>query len=70
MTAPAYPLVHSPRSFIECPVHGVVVALGDDGRITSTCPRCLLDAAWARVRMRRAELDFPAAFPLKEKPHP
>jgi hypothetical protein len=26
------------RPFIDCPVHGCVVVLGDDGRIRSRCP--------------------------------
>lgn len=41
-----YP-VPSPASVIHCPVHLCAVALGEDGRIASTCPECIAEAAAA-----------------------
>lgn len=48
-----YPVVTSPRSFYECPVHLLAVALDESGRIVSACPECLREAVRARARMRR-----------------
>jgi hypothetical protein len=39
------------RPFIDCPVHGCVVVLGDDGRIRSRCPLCLREARKGRKRL-------------------
>jgi len=44
-----YP-VTSRSSVIDCPVHGFTVALGADGRISSTCPGCIGEARKARRR--------------------
>ena len=47
-----YP-VTSRRSVLDCPVHNFTVALGDDGRIASTCPGCIIEARIARRRLPR-----------------
>jgi hypothetical protein len=45
-----YP-VTSRRSVLDCPVHDCTVALGDDGRIASPCPACIVEARKARRRI-------------------
>jgi hypothetical protein len=47
-----YPLT-SRATTIECPVHRVSVALGTDGRLTSTCPRCRREARIGKRRLQR-----------------
>lgn len=44
---------HSRASVIECPVHKFSVALGADGRISTTCPGCILEARVARRRLEK-----------------
>lgn len=41
---PRYP-VRGRTSILECPVHRLIVALNDEGRICSTCPECVREAA-------------------------
>lgn len=48
-----YPVLNSPRSFIECPVHGLAVALNAEGRIVSTCPGCLAVQVRARAKQNQ-----------------
>lgn len=38
-----YP-VAGPASVLECPVHGLIVALDDQGRVHSPCPACKSEA--------------------------
>lgn len=43
---PRYP-VTGRASIIECPVHDLIVALNDSGRICSPCPGCQREAQHA-----------------------
>lgn len=45
-----YPL-RTRTSVIDCPEHGCAVALGEHGRIVSTCPECVREARTARRRL-------------------
>ena len=46
-----YPVTTSPAAFIACPRHGLAVALGEDGRIVSTCPACVRQAKAAEAKI-------------------
>lgn len=43
----------SRASVLECPVHKFSVALNDAGRISSSCPGCILEARVARRRLEK-----------------
>jgi hypothetical protein len=47
-----YP-IRSGRGMIDCPEHGCVVIVRDDGRIGTSCPLCLREAQLARRRFAR-----------------
>lgn len=47
-----YPAPRTASPLIECPVHGCVVVLGDDGRIKTCCPMCLREAKAARRKLK------------------